>query len=108
MLKFFLHISKEEQEKRFEDRLHDPDKNWKSSASDFKERKFWDEYQVAYEDALRRTSRKQAPWYVIPANQKWFRNFAVSQILVDTMEDLHLQYPAPQSKQTIEVGTKKP
>ncbi len=107
VVKFFLHISKDEQEKRFQERLHDPDKNWKSSAADFKEREYWDDYQVAYEEALRRTSRKNAPWYVIPANQKWFRNLAISQILVDTLEDLHLQYPAPESKQQKEVGTKK-
>ena len=108
VVKFYLHISKDEQEKRFQARLKDPDKNWKSSAADFKEREYWDQYEVAYEDALRRTSRKHAPWYVIPANQKWFRNFAISQILVDTIEDLHLQYPAPHSKQMTEVGTKKP
>ncbi len=106
--KFFLNISKDEQEKRFQDRLKDPDKNWKSSAADFTERKFWDQYQAAYEDALIKCSRRFAPWYVIPSNHKWFRNLAISQILVDTLEDLHLQYPAPQSKNPKEAGAVKP
>jgi PPK2 family polyphosphate:nucleotide phosphotransferase len=105
--KFFLHISKDEQEKRFQARLNDPDKNWKSSAADFTERKFWDQYQTAYEDALTKCSRKNAPWYVIPSNQKWFRNLAISQILVDEIEDLHLQYPAPQSKNPKQAGAAK-
>jgi PPK2 family polyphosphate:nucleotide phosphotransferase len=93
IVKFFLHIGKDEQEKRFEERLQDPDKNWKSSPADFAERKFWDQYQAAYEEALQRCSRGDAPWYVIPSNVKWFRNLAVSQILVDTLEDLRLEYP---------------
>ncbi len=107
-VKFFLNISKAEQESRFQARLKDPDKNWKSSDADFAERKFWDQYQDAYQDALVRSSRKHAPWYVIPSNHKWFRNLAISQILVDTFEDLHLQYPAPQSKIPIAAGAKKP
>jgi PPK2 family polyphosphate:nucleotide phosphotransferase len=106
--KFFLHISKDEQEKRFQARLNDPDKNWKSSAADFTERKFWDEYQAAYQDALTKCSRKYAPWYVIPSNHKWFRDLAISQILVNTLEELHLQYPAPQSISPTKNGTNKP
>lgn len=98
IVKFFLHISKDEQEKRFEERLQDPDKNWKSSPADFAERKFWDQYQTAYEEALKRCSREHAPWYVIPSNVKWFRNLAVSRILVDTLEDLHLHYPTLPAK----------
>jgi len=96
ILKFFLNISKAEQEKRFEARQGDPDRNWKSSEADFAERKFWSQYQEAYQDALEKTSRSHAPWYVIPANHKWFRNMAVSQIIVDTIEELHPQYPVLQ------------
>jgi len=97
ILKFFLNISKAEQEKRFEARLGDPDRNWKSSEADFAERKFWKQYQEAYQDALQKTSRSSAPWYVIPANHKWFRNMAVSQIILNTMQDLNLQYPVASS-----------
>ncbi len=104
--KFFLHISKDEQERRFQQRLTDPDKNWKSSPSDFTERKFWDEYQLAYEDALSKSSRKHAPWYAIPSDKKWFRDLAISQIVLDLMEDLHLKYPPPHSTPPIEYGTK--
>lgn len=94
VVKFFLHISKEEQARRLEQRIDDPRKNWKISAADFAERKYWDHYMAAYEDALRQCSTDRAPWYVIPANKKWFRNFAVSQILVDTLARLKMQYPA--------------
>lgn len=108
IVKFYLHISKEEQEKRFHARQNDPDKNWKSSPADFQERPYWDQYQEAFNDALRKCSRKYAPWYVIPANHKWFRNLAVSQILVDTLEDLHLAYPKTQTAKPKEEGTQKP
>ncbi len=93
ILKFFLHISKDEQKRRFDDRHADPDKNWKSSDADESERKFWDQYQEAYQDALEKTSKKHAPWFVIPSNEKWFRNLAISHIIVKTLEDLNLQYP---------------
>lgn len=93
--KFFLHISKDEQKKRFEERIEDPDRRWKISESDFKERKYWDDYIQAYEEVLRRCSTSEAPWYIIPANKKWFRNFAVSRILVETLEDLKMKYPKP-------------
>jgi PPK2 family polyphosphate:nucleotide phosphotransferase len=92
-LKFFLHISKKEQKKRFEERLTDPHKKWKVSAADFAERKYWDDYTEAYEDVLSRCSTENAPWFIIPANHKWFRNLAVSRILVETLEDLHMQFP---------------
>ncbi|HYK92407.1 MAG TPA: polyphosphate kinase 2 family protein [Acidobacteriota bacterium] len=95
ILKFFLHISKEEQKKRFEERLSDPTKNWKLSEADFEERKFWDDYQAAYEDALSRCSTPWAPWHVIPADHKWFRNAAVSHILVEALEELDMKFPAP-------------
>ena len=95
VLKFFLHISKEEQLERFAQRLDDPDRNWKISESDYSERKLWDDYTEAFEDAIEATSTKAAPWYVIPSNYKWFRNLAISQIIADTMEDLKLRFPAP-------------
>lgn len=95
ILKFFLHISKDEQLRRFEQRLDDPARQWKISEADYKERGFWDDYIEAYEAALAKCTSEDAPWYVIPANHKWFRNLAVSQILAETMEDLHLQLPEP-------------
>jgi PPK2 family polyphosphate:nucleotide phosphotransferase len=95
ILKFFLQISKREQKKRFEERLNDPTKNWKLSEADFKERDYWDGYQKAYEDAITRCSTPWAPWYVIPADHKWFRNVAVSEILVETLEKLDMRFPAP-------------
>jgi len=95
ILKFFLHISKEEQLSRFEQRLDDPARNWKISESDYSERELWDDYVAAFEDALSATSTHHAPWYVIPSNHKWFRNLAVSQIVADTMEDLGMSFPKP-------------
>ncbi|HRD91227.1 MAG TPA: polyphosphate kinase 2 family protein [Accumulibacter sp.] len=93
ILKFFLHISPEEQLARFKQRLDDPARNWKISESDYSERELWSDYVTAYEEALSRTSSKEAPWYVIPANHKWFRNLAISQIIVDTMEAMGLKTP---------------
>ncbi|MGA7657405.1 MAG: polyphosphate kinase 2 family protein [Methylocella sp.] len=95
ILKFFLHISKEEQLSRFEQRLDDPARNWKISESDYSERELWDDYVAAFEDALSATSTHHAPWYVIPSNHKWFRNLAVSQIVADTMEELGMSFPKP-------------
>lgn len=95
VLKFFLHISKEEQKRRLESRLDDPDKLWKFSAGDLKERGFWDDYQKAYEDVLSETSKKHAPWFVIPADKKWFRNLAISSVLVEALSSLGLTYPKP-------------
>ena len=94
-LKFFLHISKEEQLARFAARLQDPARNWKISEADYTERALWERYREAYEDALQATSTADAPWYVIPANHKWFRNLAVSSIVVETMEELGLVFPQP-------------
>jgi len=96
VLKFFLHISKDEQKRRFDDRRDDPQKNWKYSDADYQERKFWDHYQEAYEDAIGKCSTSYAPWYVIPGNHNWFRNLAVSQIIVDALEDLKMKYPTRQ------------
>jgi len=95
IVKFFLHISKDEQKKRLEARITDPQKSWKISAADFAERKYWDDYVSAYEDAISRCSTEAAPWFIIPANHKWFRNFAVSKILVQTLEDFDMQLPRP-------------
>lgn len=93
ILKFYLHISPQEQLARFKARLDDPTRQWKISEADYSERERWPQYIEAYEDALERTSSKHAPWYVIPANHKWFRNLAVSQIVCDTMEDMGLTLP---------------
>jgi polyphosphate kinase 2 (PPK2 family) len=95
IFKFFLHISKEEQARRLEERIADPGKNWKISLADVTERKYWDDYVTAYEDALTECSTARAPWYVIPANKKWFRNLAVSQILVDELAARKMEYPPP-------------
>lgn len=95
ILKFFLHISPDEQLARFKARLDDPTRQWKISEADYTEREFWPQYVEAYEDALERTSTKRAPWYVIPADHKWFRNLAVSQIIADTMDDMGLTLPKP-------------
>jgi PPK2 family polyphosphate:nucleotide phosphotransferase len=95
VLKFLLHISKDEQKKRLQERIDDPDKHWKISELDFHERKYWDDYVAAYEEALTRCSTKTAPWYIIPSNKKWFRNLAVSHIVVETLEKLHMQFPPP-------------
>jgi PPK2 family polyphosphate:nucleotide phosphotransferase len=95
LLKFYLHISKEEQLKRFKERLDDPTKQWKISEDDYKERNFWDEYMLAYEDALSRCSTKLAPWFIIPADHKWFRNLAVARIVVEHLEGLNMKYPLP-------------
>ncbi|MGH6794975.1 MAG: polyphosphate kinase 2 family protein [Methylocella sp.] len=95
IVKFFLHISQEEQLARFGKRLDDPARNWKISESDYSERALWDDYTEAFEDALSATSTREAPWYVIPANHKWFRNLAVSQIVAHTMEDLGMAFPKP-------------
>ncbi|MBN2856373.1 MAG: polyphosphate kinase 2 family protein [Halothiobacillaceae bacterium] len=93
ILKFFLHISPEEQLERFKKRLDDPQRHWKISDSDYSERKFWPQYIEAYQDALTKTSTTHAPWYVIPANSKWFRNLAISQIIADTLKDMKLELP---------------
>jgi PPK2 family polyphosphate:nucleotide phosphotransferase len=95
ILKFYLHISPDEQLERFKQRLDDPARQWKISESDYSERKLWPKYIDAYEEALDRTSTKHAPWYVIPSNHKWFRNLAISQIVADAMDDMGLKLPKP-------------
>jgi PPK2 family polyphosphate:nucleotide phosphotransferase len=93
IVKFFLHLSKEEQRRRFLARLDEPQKNWKFSMSDVRERKHWDEYMAAYEDMLEQTSTEHGPWYVIPADHKWFTRMAVADIIVSTLEKLKPEYP---------------
>lgn len=93
VVKFFLHLSKKEQKRRFLERLDTPDKNWKFSASDVKERQFWDKYQGAYEDMIRKTATEYAPWYVIPADNKWFTRLVVSEAIVYALKSMNLKYP---------------
>ena len=93
--KFYLHISKKEQEERILKRLLDPKKNWKFSAADLKERDHWDDYMEAFEDVLSKCSTKMAPWHIVPANKKWYRNYVVAKVLVDTMEGLNMKWPEP-------------
>ncbi len=95
IVKFFLHISPEEQKERLLERLDNPARNWKFSEADLAERGYWDDYQRAYEDAIGRCGTAEAPWYVIPANRKWYRNWAVANILLATMRDMKLKFPAP-------------
>jgi PPK2 family polyphosphate:nucleotide phosphotransferase len=96
VIKFFLHISKDEQKRRLESRLENPDKRWKFSINDVNERKLWDDYQQAYEDALNNCSTTYAPWYVVPANKKWYRNLVIARAISDTLEAMNPQYPAAQ------------
>ena len=95
ILKFLLHISHDEQTRRIEARIADPNKHWKLSPADFAERKFWPQYQDAYNELLSATSRKHAPWFVIPANVKWQRDLAISEVLVEAMQNLKLKFPTP-------------
>ena len=93
VVKIFLHISKDEQKKRLLDRMNDKTKNWKFSISDIKEREFWEKYQECYEEAIRKTGSVRAPWYIVPADKKWFARFVVSEILIKTLEGLKLKFP---------------
>ncbi|WP_459129864.1 polyphosphate kinase 2 family protein [Guggenheimella bovis] len=107
VLKFFLNISKEEQAKRFLERIDDESKNWKFSMGDVKERKYWDEYQKAYEEAIKNTSTKEAPWYVIPADHKWYMRYLVSEIIIDKLKSLKLEYPKLTKEQLQELQVAK-
>jgi PPK2 family polyphosphate:nucleotide phosphotransferase len=93
VVKFFLHLSKKEQKRRFMERLDNPEKNWKFSAADVKERECWDDYQYAYEDMIRHTASEDAPWYVVPADNKWFARLLVAQAVVDALKGMDLKYP---------------
>ena len=93
ILKFYLHIDLDEQKARFQARLDDPTKRWKFRLGDLEERKFWPDYMKAFEDVLSKTSTEHAPWYIVPANRKWFRDLVISSVLVDTLEGLKMSYP---------------
>ncbi|MGN6615336.1 MAG: PPK2 family polyphosphate kinase [Candidatus Nitrosocosmicus sp.] len=93
IIKFFLHISKNEQKKKLQSRINDPTKRWKFSESDLIGHRLWDQYAQAYEDVLNKCSTKNIPWYIIPSNNKWFRNLAVAQIIIDTLKDMKLEFP---------------
>jgi len=93
ILKFFLHISKDEQKERLEERVADPQKHWKFNAGDLDERKLWDAYQKAYEDALEKTTTDHAPWYIVRANRKWYRNYVIGSVVIETMKKFGMKYP---------------
>jgi PPK2 family polyphosphate:nucleotide phosphotransferase len=101
VIKFFLHISKEEQKRRLQERLDDPDKRWKFEPADLKGREKWDDFEAAYEEAISRTSTKHAPWWIVPANRKWMRDVTVAQVLVQLLEDMDPQIP------TVDLDPKK-
>src|SRR5262245_13362296 len=102
--KFFLHVSKKEQKKRFLERLDKPEKNWKFSRADMEERGYWKEYQDAYEDAIRRTATDYAPWYVVPADRKWFTRIVVAAAVIDALASLNLNYPVVSPATKRELG----
>lgn len=103
IIKLFLHVSKEEQAKRFLERIDDPAKNWKFSVGDLEERKYWDDYMKCYEEAIAATSTKLAPWHIIPADKKWFARLATSEIIINTMKKLDLRYPELSEEQKSEL-----
>jgi PPK2 family polyphosphate:nucleotide phosphotransferase len=105
--KFFLHVSKKEQKRRFLERLENPEKHWKFSANDIKEREFWDEYMTAYEDTIQRTATKDAPWYVVPADNKWFTRLVVAAAIVETLDSLDLEYPTVSQARLTELAAAK-
>ena len=107
VLKFFLHISKEEQRQRFLKRIEDPEKNWKFSLKDIEERQHWDEYMNAYEDTIRNTASKYAPWYVVPADHKWFTRLVVASAIVQNLNALDLEYPSLNKEEMKELETAK-
>jgi PPK2 family polyphosphate:nucleotide phosphotransferase len=105
--KFFLHVSKREQKRRFLERVENPSKNWKFSASDMEERKFWDQYMVAYEDMIRQTATKDAPWFVVPADSKWFTRVVVAAAVIDALASLNLRYPKMSKEKLKELAVVK-
>lgn len=109
IVKFYLNVSKEEQSKRFLERIEDPAKNWKFSASDLTERNYWNNYMKCYEEAISATSTKFAPWYIIPADKKWFTRLAISEVIIETMKSLDLKYPevSDEQKKNLEVCKEK-
>jgi PPK2 family polyphosphate:nucleotide phosphotransferase len=107
VVKFFLHVSKKEQKRRFLERAEEPEKNWKFSGSDMAEREHWDEYQDAYEDMIRNTATKHSPWYVVPADKKWFTRVVVAAAVIDTLVSLDLAYPEVDSARLTEIANAK-
>jgi PPK2 family polyphosphate:nucleotide phosphotransferase len=105
--KFFLHVSKEEQKRRFMERIDNPDKNWKFSASDAKEREFWNDYMKAYEEMIQNTASKEAPWYVVPADNKWFTRLVVAAAIIDAMASINLDYPKVDDEKLKELAVAK-
>ena len=101
VLKFFLHISKDEQKERLESRINDPSKHWKITEADIRERAYWDDYMQAYEAVLQKCSTDWAPWYIIPANKKWYRNLVITERIVETLEGLDMKFPKPTSDVSI-------
>ncbi len=107
IIKFFLHVSKAEQKQRFLERIESPSKHWKFSAADIKEREYWDDYQAAYTDVFNRTSTEAAPWYIIPADRKWYTRLAVADIICSRLEKLNLAYPTLSSEQEAKLSAAK-
>lgn len=107
IIKFFLNVSKEEQKKRFLERIEDPMKHWKFSSADLEERELWDEYMAAYERAIRETSFDHAPWYVVPADKKWFTRIAISQIIINTLKSIKLEAPELSEKEKAKLEESK-
>src|SRR5439155_20683682 len=105
--KFFLHVSKREQKRRFLERLENPEKSWKFSTNDIKERAFWDDYMVAYENMIRHTASPEAPWYVVPADNKWFTRIAVAAAVIETLDALNLRYPTVSEEKLRELAAAK-
>jgi PPK2 family polyphosphate:nucleotide phosphotransferase len=105
--KFFLHVSKEEQKKRFLERIDNPDKNWKFSSADSKEREYWDDYMTTYEDMIRNTATKDSPWYVVPADNKWFTRLVVAAAVIDSLASLDLKYPEVSEEKLKELAEAK-
>jgi polyphosphate kinase 2 (PPK2 family) len=105
--KFFLHVSRKEQKQRFLDRIEDPLKNWKFSSNDANERDYWDDYMQAYEEMIQETATKHAPWYVVPANNKWFTRVVVASAVIETLADLDLEYPEVDQSKLKELATAK-
>jgi PPK2 family polyphosphate:nucleotide phosphotransferase len=105
--KFFLHVSNKEQKKRFLERIQEPEKNWKFSANDAKERAYWDDYMEAYEDVIRNTATKAAPWYVVPADNKWFTRVVVAAAVIDALAELDLKYPKVSDSKLKELAAAK-
>jgi PPK2 family polyphosphate:nucleotide phosphotransferase len=105
--KFFLHVSKKEQKRRFLERVENPDKNWKFSASDMKERQFWNQYMEAYEDMIRQTASKEAPWYVVPADNKWFTRVIIAAAVIEALASMNLHYPKVSEEKLKELAAVK-